>query len=391
MAARILTKRSLRRGSEAWLKARRRHGGVFRIGSSDAPVIVLGSHHGRAPLDLWLEKMTGQPDHFDQAAQYDLRQGRALEDVCAHEAALALGAVRARRGPGARVRRRGGIWVHPEHEFMTANLDRVISGLASFDGNPLSGPGVLECKAPRYAGMLRVKQGGPRPGVIIQVLHQLAVTGWQWALCAHYHRDFGVLLFLVERRGYEKLIAEIIRREQAFYECLQNGQMPPGDLQAPVPPHIPPQFQQATAWRSDPIWRAALKRLQQAKESREQSQSLYDAARQDVEFLMGAMQEVNTPWGAVSWKHSKPSSRLDAKLLRARLVARALEIASVLEHPSNVIGAEGVAGPDHARLVYDRSRVAAALDRVRTLPGLIARAQKPAAPSRPFITKFGAA
>lgn len=385
MAAKPLSKRLLRRGSKAWLKARRKHGGVFRIGSSDAPIIVLGEHHGRTTLDLWLEKMTGQPEQPAGDAGYDLRQGHALEDVCAVEAALSLGAVSTCQGPGARVRRRGGILAHANHKFMTANLDRMITGLDSFDDRSLSGPGVLECKAPRYASMLKVKQGGPRPGTIIQVLHQLAVTGWQWALCAHYHRDFGVLLHLVERRCYEKLIAEIIKRERFFWRCLQNGQLPPDDSQAPAPLNIPPQFRQATAWRDDPIWRAALTRLEQAKASSEKAQAGYDAARQDVQFLMGGMQTVLTPWGAVSWKHSKPSSRLDAKLLRSRLIVQAKEIASVLERPSN---AGGTAGADHAQLFYDRARMAAALDRVRALPRLIERAQKPAAPSRPFITKF---
>lgn len=382
MAAKPLTRRALRRGSTAWLKARRRHGGLFRLGSSDAPVIVLGEHHGRTPLDLWLEKMTGQPDQPAGDAQYDLRQGRVLEDVCAEEAARMLHAVRASQGPGVRVRRRRAMLAHAEHSFMTANLDRVITGLDSFEGRALMGPGVLECKAPRYAGMLRVKEGGPRPGAIIQVLHQLAVTGWQWALCAHYHRDFGVLLHLLERRGHEKLIAEIIRRERAFFECLQNGQLPQLNLREPSPPAIPSQFRQATAWRDDPIWRAALQRLARAKAAREQSQAVHDAARGDVEFLMGGMQEVRTPWGAVSWKFAKPAARLDAKLLRALLIARAREIAAVLERPRDA------KGPGRARLIYDRAQMATALDKVRALPRLLERAQKAAAPVRPFIAKF---
>lgn len=378
MAALPLMKRPLKRGSAAWLAARRNHGGLFRIGSSDAPLIVLGAHHGRTPLDLWLEKLGHALEKGDL---FDLRQGRDLEDICAAEAGRLLGATGRREGPGVRVRRRRAILVHPNHPWMTASLDRVLSGLTLFDGEPLEGPGVLECKCPRYAGMLRVKNQGPPPAALIQILHQLAVTGWGFALCAHYHRDFGALLHLVLRRGHEKLIQEIIRREQAFLELLQEGR-PPRIGEAPAPLDPLPACQKSSAWREDPIWRAALKRLEHAALQRERGQAAWEVARQDTQFLMGSSEEVRTPWGAVSWKPAKPASRLDARLLRAELAASAHIMAAIIQRPLEAPGA------DRKRLSYARADMAALLNEARGLPRLVERARKDSAPGRPFIVKF---
>lgn len=379
MAAKPLTKRPLRRGSTAWLRARRKHGGLFRIGSSEAPLIVLGEHHGRTQLDLWLEKMGQSPEAADE---FDLRQGRALEEVCAKEAAQALGAVRSCKGPGVRLRRRRGIMRHPKRAWMIASLDRVLTGLDSFEDQPLKGPGLLECKAPRYAGMLRVKQDGLPPAALIQVLHQLEVTGWGWGLCAHYHRDFGVLLHLVRRDQHQSLTSEIIRREKAFWSCLQAGETPPPlgkDLQ---PVKVPPQFRQATAWRDGLIWQVALRRLEQAREKKDAAEAEWTSTRRDLQFLMGNMQEVHTPWGQVSWKQAKPSARLDSKLMRAELTACAQKIAVLIERP---LAAQD---PESGGLIYGRADMAALLVQARGLPRLVERALKPAAPSRPFIAKF---
>ncbi len=383
MAAKPLTKRPLKRGSPAWLRARRKHGGVFRIGSSDAPIIVLGEHHGRTGLDLWLEKMGEAPEPNDL---FDLRQGLSLEDVCALEAAHALGAVKTCKGPGVRVRRRQGILRHPERQWMTANLDRVITGLNTFDGQALSGPGLLECKAPRYGGMLSVKQDGLPPAVLIQALHQLEVTGWAWALCAHYHRDFGVLLHLVERRQHQNLINEIIRRERKFQGCLQAGELPTPSRQSQPSIQVPPQLRHATAWRDGLIWQVALRRLEQAREKKDSAQAEWVATRRDVQFLMGNMQEVHTPWAQVSWKQSKPAARLDSKLLRAELTASAHQIAAIIQRPL-AADSQDLAGLVSG-LVYGRADMAALLVQARALPGLVERALKQAAPSRPFITKF---
>ncbi len=317
MPATVLARITPDKDREAWLKVRRNHNGIFRIGSSDAPVIVLGEHLDRSPIDLWMEKRGIEDGPEDN---YDMRQGRALEAVCADEAALEM------QRP---IHRRHGTLAHQEHEWMIADLDRVISRI--HNGNRQAGliwhankyctTGILECKAPRYGGMKEVQEKpGPAKATVVQVLHQLAVTGWQWAMCAYYHRDFGVLLYPIHRKdaNHEELIAEIIRREQVFWECLQKGEIPP-EPDDPPEIHIPEPFRDATAWREDILWQKALKKFGDAKVQKEAAEGIFEVAREDVQFLMGNMQEVQTPWGGASWKFSKPSMRLNKKRLQAQL------------------------------------------------------------------------
>jgi predicted phage-related endonuclease len=356
MPAVVLAKITHDSDYDSWREARRCHDGTFRIGSSDAPVIVLGEQFGRVPLDLWMEKM-GHADGPEE--NFDMRQGHLLENVCATEAALEL---------ERNLHRRHAILMHSEHPWMIADVDRVISRLNGPASNVMTwhkrqfrGPGILECKAPRYGGMITVKEEGPAKSTVVQVLHQIVVTGWKWAVCAYYHRDFGVLLYPITRAGNEETIAEIIRREQAFWECLQANELPP-DTEEPPEIRIPEAFRDATAWRDDPIWQAAFKRLAYAKDRKAVAEGIHQTAREDFEFLMGDMQEVQSPWGKVSWKFSKPGKRLNKKKLQANL--------NLLSDKLKDAVAEG----DTVKAMMLTEEVAAALE----------SAHSPTAPTRSF-------
>jgi putative phage-type endonuclease len=358
MPAQVLAKITPARDARAWREARRCSDGLYRIGSSDAPVIVYGEMFGRSLIDLWMEKRGMQEGPEEN---YDMRQGHLLEEVCAREWSIMT---------GRRVYRRHAILHHPDHPWMTANLDRVIS-----HGDDGQGPGILEAKSPRYGTMVEVVNNGPSKAHLIQVLHQLAVTGWRWAVLAYYHRDWGVRAFPVARKGNQDIITEIIRRERLFWEALQAGELPPEPEPAPEVV-IPAPYRDATAWREDALWRPAMERLGHAHAAREaakaalaQAEEEYQAAADDVKSLLGDIQEAQTPWGSVSWKWSKPRLSLDQKRLKAELAALAEKLSKL---------APFVDQEHQAELEELSTRVRGALDNNRN----------PGAPSRAFLAKF---
>lgn len=95
------------------------------IGGSDIGTI-LGLNPYKTPVDLWLEK-TGQVEPEDLSDNQRVHFGNVLEDVVATEYA---------NRQGVTVRRRNNTIIHPEHDWMRANLDRVVLGQKK----------ILECK-----------------------------------------------------------------------------------------------------------------------------------------------------------------------------------------------------------------------------------------------------
>ena len=149
-----------------WLKDRRKG-----IGGSDVAAII-GINPWQTPLDVYLDK-TGQTplETPDNPAMY---WGRQLEDLVAQEFALRTEKT---------VQRRNNSYVHPDHEFLRANLDRYIVGERA----------VLECKT---ASEWSKDEWGPNGSntdtdadcvpmmYLCQVMHYMTVTGYHHAYLA---------------------------------------------------------------------------------------------------------------------------------------------------------------------------------------------------------------
>lgn len=164
---------------EDWLNARR-----AGIGGSDVGAIM-GFNQYKSAYQLFLEKTGQYHEEVDNDAVYF---GNALEDFVAQEFA---------KRTGKKVRRLNKMLVHPEHDFMLANLDRVVVGEKA----------VLECKtANEY--LKEAWSGEEIPAsYLCQVHHYLAVTGYKKAYIA-------VLL------GGNKFIWKEIERDEEFIEIL---------------------------------------------------------------------------------------------------------------------------------------------------------------------------
>lgn len=175
------------------------------IGASEA-AIVLGLNEHISPYQLWRIK-TGRdqaPDLSDVPIVY---WGSMHEEPIAQHYAKLM---------NCKVRRVTNTLFHKEHPWLLCHLDRKIEGQSK----------VLECKFAMFARDQWGESGTdqvPLP-YIVQVQHQLAVTGYEEA-------DLAVLIGGYDFRVYhfkrdEELIARIIEEVGAFWKCVETDTPP---------------------------------------------------------------------------------------------------------------------------------------------------------------------
>lgn len=171
-----------------WLDARR-----AGIGGSDVGAIM-GFNKYKNAFQVFLEK-TGQ--YYEEVDNDAVYFGNALEDFVAQEFA---------KRTGKKVRRMNKMLVHQEHDFMLANLDRVVVGERA----------VLECKtASEYVKDAWVGDEIPA-SYLCQVHHYLAVTGYEKAYIAVLVGGNKFIWKEIERD--EEFIEILIEREKDFWE-----------------------------------------------------------------------------------------------------------------------------------------------------------------------------
>jgi putative phage-type endonuclease len=165
------------------------------IGSSDAAA-VLGLSRWKTPLQIWAEK-TGQVVPEDISDKEAVNLGIELEDYVAR---------RFMRVTGKKVARVSESQKHPKYLFLTCAIDRRVVGEDA----------LLECKT---CGAWKAKEWEmdevPQE-YILQVMHQLAVTGKQKGYIAVLigNQEFK----WQEIKRDEILIADMIKREVDFWQ-----------------------------------------------------------------------------------------------------------------------------------------------------------------------------
>lgn len=180
-----------------WLQARKRG-----IGGSDASVI-LGFNRWKSPFQLYLEKTGEYTEKIDNESIY---WGNTLEDIVSKEFS---------KRTGKKVRRRYQMFVHPEHDFMIANIDRDVCGEKA----------LLECKTTN-AFNSGAWDGDEIPAeYICQVQHYMAVLGYEKAYIAVLIGGNKFVWKEVERD--DEFIELMIEREKDFwYNHVLAGQPP---------------------------------------------------------------------------------------------------------------------------------------------------------------------
>jgi putative phage-type endonuclease len=192
-----------------------------RIGSSDAAA-ACGVSKWKSRLELYLEKkgeLEAQP--IDPTAAH---WGTVLERTVAEEA---------QRRTGWKLRNLKNHLIHKKLPWMVCELDRHI---VAFDDR---GPGICECKT---SSAWNVNNWGPDGSTqfpddyLIQVQHQLAVTGWNWAILAVLIGGRDYRIYPVDRD--EGLISDIIDLEQDLITRIETNNPPDPDFDHNTTPDL---------------------------------------------------------------------------------------------------------------------------------------------------------
>lgn len=276
-----------------WLELRR-HG----IGGSDAGAVANLSPW-KSPLDVYYSKVGTEPANDEPNPA--MHWGNVLEESVAGEFA---------RVTGSKLRRRNAVIAHSQHEWMLANLDRVIVGSSA-------GPGILEVKTTKFLGDDWGPDGSDQipEYYMAQVQHYLAVTGYQWAAVAVLglsDRDFRV--YWIARD--DELIDALTEIERRFWSEHVLPQQPPEPRswdevakRWPVDTRdrieATPEVVQACAQLA-----AVKAQLKPLEDQRQDLEGQIKRAMEDYGILDG-------PDGQplATWKAAAPGSRIDLKAL----------------------------------------------------------------------------
>lgn len=222
---------------DVWLSLR-----GLGIGASEAAAAV-GASEYRTPFEIAERKLGLSSDDAD--ANYRRRQkmamGHVMEPVTASRFA---------EFTGLKVQAYNFMQSHPDHPFMTANIDRRIVGVTDAQaawlelvmGQTVKGPGVAELKNVEFA------QGWGKPDNVhttgglcttgevpddyyIQVQQQLAVTGYEWAFLVATIAGWETRWYPILRD--DEMIDDLIALEGDLWDCIQRGELPDIDVEHP--------------------------------------------------------------------------------------------------------------------------------------------------------------
>jgi len=271
---------------EEW-KQQRRNG----IGGSDAAAAI-GLNRWKSRLKLYLEKIGELEDNVDSEATY---WGRILEDVVAEEFT---------RRTGKAVRRVNAILIHPEFEWMIANIDRKVVGENA----------ILEVKTTAAWNNKEWEQDEIPQEYIIQAQHYMAVTGADLTYFAVLVG--GQKLLIKELVRDDELIEMIIREEQKFWQMVENRTPPELDgsvdakeiLSYMYPTAIEGSVIELPTYESTVEEILALgKQIKELEQMKEEKENKLKAEMAEHEIAYVGKYKV-------SWKNIS-QSRLDTKLL----------------------------------------------------------------------------
>lgn len=186
--------------TEQWRELRRQG-----IGGSDAASIA-GQNPYRSKFTTYYDKLGQLPEQEESEA---IRLGHDLEEYVAE---------RFIEKTGKKVKNCNYILRSKEYPFMIANVDRLIVGENA----------VLEVKTTRNYDKYDYANGEYNSSYYTQVLHYMAVGGFQKAYIAIY--ELGVDLYVIEVERTEEVetdIQSLIALEKQFWEENIKEQIPP--------------------------------------------------------------------------------------------------------------------------------------------------------------------
>ena len=194
-------------GRAAWLAERRKG-----IGGSDAGA-VCGVDPYRTQLDVYLDKIG---EGKDRGENRHLQRGRKLEAIVADEYIA--------RHPEDTLMAPQGVQIHPDHEWMLGNPDKIIAS----PRHTKDGHGILEIKVPSRHVYDKIRLNGVPAYYVLQMQHYLAVTGLKWGTFAIFNADKWELLLIDVERD-DELIKALTKVEEKFWNEHVVPRKPPKD------------------------------------------------------------------------------------------------------------------------------------------------------------------
>lgn len=277
-----------------WLAVRKRG-----IGSSDAAAAV-GLNPYKSQLELWLEKTgrdAGLPKTDPQDEESPAYWGNVLEPIVAWHYSKRTG---------------NAVLQHPDPElpWMLANIDREVIGTEDVQ--------ILECKTAGINGARLWKEGVPEY-VVLQVMHQLAVTGKQAADVAVLLGGQTLEIHRIERD--EQMIARLIELERQFWQHVETDTPPPADGTASAESALrclyPEDNSLVADFSNHAGLTAAFIELKAVRQSIANMEKREAELKQMLQQAMGSASRADFSSGYVSWCKAKDSVGLDvAQLLR---------------------------------------------------------------------------
>ncbi|KQL17654.1 YqaJ viral recombinase family protein [Cytobacillus solani] len=267
------------------------------IGGSDAG-IILGLNKYRTAFELWLEK-TGQVDpiEIDNEAIY---WGNEMENVVAKEF---------EKRTGKKVRKTNFMYSHPKHEFIKANVDRLIVGESA----------VLECKT-ASAYLAKEWEGEEIPATyLVQIQHYLGVTGKEKGYIAVLIGGNRFVWKEVERD--EELIEMIFDAEFRFWKYhVQQGHAPELDGSSAAEQYLKEKYAQAEKDK-EIVLPGNYKDMIIQYEKIKDDEKLIKTAKTEIENkLKSELKDAEagiTDTYMVSWKNQS-QNRIDSKTLKEK-------------------------------------------------------------------------
>lgn len=274
---------------EEWLKARQ-----SGVGGSDAGTI-LGVNKWKSKTQLFFEKVN--PELKQQVDNEFIYWGNVLEDVVAKE-------FEARTGK--KVRKNNKMLRHPEHEFMLANLDRVIVGEKA----------LLECKTTSQYNIDQWKDDEIPASYLCQIQHYMAVTGYEKAYIAVLCGGNQFIWKEVPRD--DELIGIIINAEKDFwYNNVLVGVIPEidgSDATKDFLNHMYKDIDETEVQLSDDV-ETLLTALEQVKQEEKELKELKTQYENKIKHILGNNLAGKTSGYQITWK-PQVRKTLDTKKIR---------------------------------------------------------------------------
>lgn len=275
---------------DEWLQERR--GG---IGGSDVS-IILGLNKYKAPFELWLDK-TGQSNVEDSAGEAAYF-GNKLEEFVAKEFEIRT---------GKKVRRNNFMLQHPEHDFITANIDRKVVGEDA----------LLECKT-ASAFLAKDWESDEIPDAyLVQVQHYLGVTGYKHAYIAVLIGGQKFIWKDIERD--EELIKMIFDAEVRFWNDHVLANVPPAlDGSSAAEKFLKERYEKEEAHKTVDLafeYKKKLDRLQEIKEEMKQKKEEEKEIKNNLMYEMKDAEIGFVNNYEVNWK-TVTQNRIDTKRLK---------------------------------------------------------------------------